>query len=188
VIEKSSIKSRSHAGRGAASFAIVLLPLCLFATATTGPLPASAQDRTAGLTGVDRADDVVMARQLLMDGIETEMGAIEAATAGQALRLAELQARAEMISTLLTAFPHLFPPQTKPAVAADGSPGITAAAAAIWQDFDGFYDQAQAAATTAFDAGRAADANAFREAAKKLRGSCDGCHAQFMHVAEPPPR
>ena len=42
------------------------------------------------------------------------------------------------------------------------------------------------AAEAAFEAGQAANLEAFREQAKKLRAGCDGCHAQYMHVEQPP--
>ena len=140
------------------------------------------EDRAPGLTGIDRSDDVIQARQLLMDGIESEMTVIEKAS-----QLDDLKARADRISTLLTAFPHLFPPQTKPGVSADGSPVNTTATLAIWQDFDAFYGLAKNGAATAYDASQAASADRFKEQAKKLRGACDGCHAKYMHVEPPSP-
>ena len=145
------------------------------------------EDRVPGLTGIDRSDDVIQVRQLLMDGIESEMMVIELGLEGKASQFDDLKARADRISTLLTAFPHLFPPQTKPGVSADGSPINTTATAAIWLDFDAFYGLARNAAATAYDASQAGTADQFREHAKKLRGACDGCHAQYMHVEPPSP-
>lgn len=160
-------------------------------TALTILVAASAgvrcEDRVPGLTGIDRSDDVIQARQLLMDGIESEMMVIELGLEGKAPQLDDLKARADRISTLLTAFPHLFPPQTKPGVSADGSPINTTATPAIWQDFDAFYGLAKNAAATAYDASQAGTADQFREHAKKLRGACDGCHAKYMHVEPPSP-
>jgi hypothetical protein len=98
------------------------------------------EDRVPGLTRIDRSDDVIQARQLLMDGIESEMMVIELGLEAKAPQLDDLKARADRISTLLTAFPHLFPPQTRPGVAADGSPINTTATLALWQNFDAFYD------------------------------------------------
>ena len=145
------------------------------------------EDRVPGLTGIDRSDDVIAARQLLMDGVESEMMEIELGLERSAPRFDDLKARADRISTLLTAFPHLFPPQTKPGVAADGSPINTTATLAVWQDFDAFYDIAKGAATNAYDASAAGTAQQFREHVEKLRGACDGCHAQYMHVEGPAP-
>jgi cytochrome c556 len=146
------------------------------------------EDRVPGLTGIDRSDDVIQARQLLMDSVEAEMMDIEIGLESKAPpRFEDLKARADRISTLLTAFPHLFPPQTKPGVAADGSPINTTATLALWQNFDAFYDIAKGSATTAYDATQAGTAEQFREQAKKLRVACDGCHAQYMKVAPPSP-
>jgi cytochrome c556 len=145
------------------------------------------EDRVPGLTGIDRSDDVIAARQLLMDGVESEMMVIELALEGSAPQFDDLKARADRLSTLLTAFPHLFPPQTKPGTAADGSPINTTATLAIWKDFDAFYGIAKDAATAAYDASQAGAADKFREHVKKLRNACDGCHAQYMHVEPPSP-
>ena len=167
---------------GLAVAAIVALSVIVAAS-----MKVRSEDRVPGLTGIDRSDDVIQARQLLMDGIESEMMVIELGLEGRAPQLDDLKARADRISTLLTAFPHLFPPQTKPGKAADGSPINTTATLALWQSFDAFYGIAKGAATTAYDASQASTADQFRERAKKLRAACDGCHAQYMKVEPPSP-
>jgi cytochrome c556 len=155
-------------------------------TTAAGMQSLRAQDKTPGLTGIDHADDVIMARQAIMDGLEDEMMAIEIAPAGKEPSLNDLKASAFRINTLLMAFPHLFPPQTKPAAPADATPS-TAADPKIWENFDDFYAQVQASAAAAFEAGQAGNIDAFREQATKLRAGCDGCHAQYMHVEQPKP-
>ena len=182
MFRMQSILRNGCAVAGLASAALLALAVTI-----APPLTARAEDRVPGLTGTDRPDDVMQARQLVMDGIETEMMAIELAVGGNAPDLVDLKARADRISTLLTAFPHLFPPQTQPGPSADGSPRNTTATPAIWQDFDAFYGKAQGAATTAYDASQAGTADLFKEQVKKLRGACDGCHAQYMHVEPPTP-
>ncbi len=167
---------------GFAAAAVLALTIAVIA-----PAPVRSDDRVAGLTGTDRPDDVIAARQLVMDGVESEMMVIELGLEGSAPQFDDLKARADRISTLLTAFPHLFPPQTKPGTAADGSAINTTATPAIWQNFDAFYDMAKGAATTAYDASQAGTADLFRQHAKKLRDACDGCHAQYMHVEPPSP-
>jgi cytochrome c556 len=177
-------------GRRTAALAAVPLiaaSLAALAVTMTGPPTARSQDRVPGLTGIDRAEEVIQARQLLMDGIDADMMAIDLFGAGQNYPLAELTAHADRISTLLTAFPHLFPPQTKPGKAADGSPIPTTATPEIWERFDDFYGKAQAAAKIAYDASQAANADALKEQGAKLRAACDGCHAQYMRVEPPSP-
>jgi cytochrome c556 len=151
------------------------------------PVPAHGEDAPAGLTGASRPDDVIMARQLLMDAVEAEMTPIDLALGGRSVPLADLKSHAYMINTLLTAFPHLFPPETKPVPAPDGSPGATAATQAVWDDFEAFYTLSQDAATAAFDASQAGDLAAFSEPAKRLRAGCDSCHATYMRIADPAP-
>jgi cytochrome c556 len=167
--------------------AVLLATAAVAAFVVDSPWSARGQERVPGLTGIDRAEEVVQARQLVMDGIEGEMAAIELGLELKQVALGDLKNRADRISTLLTAFPHLFPPQTKPGVAADGSPSPTTATLAIWQDFDGFYSKAQAAAMTAYDTSQAGDLEQFQEQTKKLRFACDSCHAQYMHVEPPSP-
>src|SRR5215475_7801138 len=46
--------------------------LLAFAAINAGSLTARGEDRVPGLTGTDRPDEVVQARQLVMDGVESE--------------------------------------------------------------------------------------------------------------------
>jgi cytochrome c556 len=150
--------------------------------AATAVAPAAGQSQTAGLTGVDKPGDVVQARQLLMDGIDMDMHDIDQAGVGESVSLEVLKEHADRISTLLTAFPHLFPPQTQPAPDAS-----TIATPAVWKEFEDFYGQATAAAKTAYDASQATTLDQFRPLGKNLRAACDGCHAKYMHVEPPKP-
>ena len=143
-----------------------------------------AEERVPGLTGVDRAGDVVQARQLLMSGIEEEMGTLDLAAGGKDLPLEGLKSNAYRISVMMGAFAHLFPPQTKPS--ADGAVP-TAAAPEIWQEFDAFYAQVEAATAVAYEASQAATMEKLREDAGKLRAACDGCHGRYMRVDAPSP-
>ena len=54
--------------------------------AAAAVLPAAGQGPTTGLTGVDKPGDVVQARQLVMDGIDSEMHDIDLAGTGQPFR------------------------------------------------------------------------------------------------------
>jgi cytochrome c556 len=154
------------------------------AVATAAVLPAAGQGPSAGLTGVDKPGDVVQARQLVMDGIDEEMHDIDLAGTGQSFKLDELKAHADRISTLLSAFPHLFPPQTQPS---PDAPVPTTASPAVWKEFADFYDRAAAAAKTALDASQADTLDHFKPLGTQLRGACDGCHAKYMVVEQPKP-
>jgi cytochrome c556 len=146
-------------------------------------IAARAEQRVPGLTGIDHAVDVVQARQLLMSQIDEEMQPVDLVAGGKDLSLDDLKSNAYRINTMLAAFPHLFPPQTKPGP----DEFSTAAAPEIWQDFEAFYGQSDAAAKVAYEASQAAAIDQFRESAKKLRAACDGCHGKYMKV-DPPPR
>src|SRR5258705_6103468 len=146
---------------------------------------AHAEQRVPGLTGIDRASDVVQARQILMSQIDEEMQPVDLVAGGKDLSLDDLKANAFRINTMLAAFPHLFPPQTKPSTGPDALP--TSAAPEVWEDFDAFYSLSEAATKIAYEASQATTIDQFRENAKKLRAACDGCHAKNMKVQSPPP-
>jgi hypothetical protein len=59
------------------------------------------------------AKDTIFARKILMGAIDMNMDEIETMLAPEGkLVLADAQEHAETISTMLMAFPHLFPPAT----------------------------------------------------------------------------
>ncbi len=141
----------------------------------------------AGLTGDKHAGDVVLARQLLMTEVEANMMAIDFALGGRETFLKTLRDNAYTISSLLSAFTHLFPPQTKPgAPLANDWPTPTAASIKIWEDFEAFYETTQAAANIALDASKAANMDAFKTAGAKLRAACDSCHARYTTSQDAP--
>jgi cytochrome c556 len=154
------------------------------AAAAVVVLPAAGHGQNAGLTGIDKPGDVVQARQLLMDGIDEDMHDIDLAGTGQVTHLDDLKAHADRISTLLTAFPHLFPPQTQPS---PDAPVPTTASPAVWKEFADFYGRAAAAAKTALDASQAGTLDQFKPLGTQLRAACDGCHAKYMVVEQPKP-
>jgi cytochrome c556 len=150
------------------------------------PLTATGADTDPSLTGISHTDDLILARQLLMDSNETAMGPIDRAASGEKIDLATLKNLAYTIYTNLSVAPHLFPSSTKPVIGADGSPEpATAAAPDIWKDFDAFYNQFTDAAMTAYDMSQATDQTKFVMGAKELRMDCDGCHAKNMNVFDP---
>ena len=75
--------------------------VCMLAVAAG--LSARAQNDTTGLTGGDRMDDVIMARQLLMEGMEEDMMVVELSVEGKDFKLPDLQGRAYSMNRLLTA-------------------------------------------------------------------------------------
>jgi cytochrome c556 len=164
----------------------ILIAGCALAVlvAAAAELPAAGQGQNAGLTGVDKPGDVVQARQLLMDGIDEDMHDIDLVGTGQSFRLDDLKAHADRISTLMSAFPHLFPPQTRPS---PDAPVPTTASPAVWKEFPDFYDRAAAAAKTALDASQATTLDQFKPLGTQLRAACDSCHAKYMVVEQPKP-
>jgi cytochrome c556 len=147
----------------------------------------------AGVTGVsgvwadDQASpppkDTIFARKIIMDSIGSNMDEIETMTSSQAkISVSEAHEHADMISVMLQAFPHLFPPATnqwKPDVARDAATD-TFASPNVWSNYSDFYARANDASQVALDAARAGTEAEFRTLAGKLRTACDACHASYQ--------
>jgi len=135
--------------------------------------PALAQDQPA-------AKDTIFARKILMGAIDMNMDEVETMLAPEGkLVLPDAQEHAETISTMLMAFPHLFPPDTnqwKPD--ADRDPATdTFANPDLWSNFADFYRRATDASKIAWNASRARRADEFRPLIGQLRQRCNACHA-----------
>ncbi len=150
----------------------LVLGACLLGTATT-----------ALTQGLPPAKDTIFARKILMGSIDMNMDEIETMTSPDGtLNLAEGQEHADIVSIMLMAFPHMFPPGTNQWVAnADRDPATdTFASPDVWSNFSDFYQRAQAASKIAFDASRAKRADEFKALVAQLRAACNGCHATYM--------
>jgi cytochrome c556 len=127
--------------------------------------------------------DAIFARKIVMGTIDMNMDEIETMLAPEGkLVLPEAQEHAEAISTLLMAFPHLFPPSTNQwKQGAPRDPATdTFANPALWSNFSDFYRRASEASKIAWDASRAKRAEEFRSLMKELRQRCNACHAQNL--------
>jgi cytochrome c556 len=143
---------------------------------------APVQDQAAAM-----AKDAIFARKILMDTIGSNMDEIEGmATSGKPINLTEAHEHADIISIMLMAFPHLFPPATnqwKPNVERD--PGRdTFAAPELWSQFADFYAKAANASQVAFKASRAGEEGEFKGHLTALRAACDACHAAYMKTGQ----
>src|SRR5476649_339075 len=126
------------------------------------------------------AKDTIFARKILMGAIDMNMDEIETMLAPEGkLDLAEGQEHAETISTMLMAFPHMFPPVTNQwkAGAARDPATDTFASPDLWTNFADFYARATEASKIAWNASRARRAADFRPLIVQLRERCNGCHA-----------
>jgi cytochrome c556 len=127
--------------------------------------------------------DTIFARKIIMDSIGSNMDEIETMTSSPAkISMSEAHEHADMISVMLQAFPHLFPPATnqwKPGVARDAATD-TFASPNVWSNYSDFYGRANDASQVALDAARAGTEAEFRMLAGKLRTACDACHASYQ--------
>jgi cytochrome c556 len=127
--------------------------------------------------------DVIFARKILMDTINTNMDELEGMIgAGKELNLVEAREHADTISVMLMAFPHLFPESTnqwKPDVERD--PGTdTYASPDLWAKYADFYARAASAAKVAYKASRAKQEDEFKTFVAELRQGCNSCHAAYQ--------
>jgi cytochrome c556 len=156
----------------------LVVGVCLLFAAGFAGSAAFGQDQSAATPS-----DTIYARKTAMDTISEKMDALEAATASpKKIELEGAREQADVISVLLMAFPHMFPPVTnqwKPNV--DRDPAIdTFAAPEVWTKFADFYKQAGDASKLAYDASRATREADLRSAIAQLRTACDGCHATYQ--------
>jgi cytochrome c556 len=138
--------------------------------------PAPAEDLPA-------AKDTIFARKILMGAIDMNMDEIETMLAPEGkLELADAQEHAETISTMLMAFPHMFPPATNQwKQGANRDPATdTFASPEVWTNFADFYQRATEASKVAWNASRAKRAADFRPLIAQLREHCNSCHAVNM--------
>jgi cytochrome c556 len=129
--------------------------------------------------------DTIFARKILMGAIDQNMDEIETMLAPEGkLDLADAQEHAETISTMLMAFPHMFPPITNQwTTAPDRDPATdTSASPELWSKFTDFYQRAEAASKVAFAASRAKRAVDFKPLIAELRAACNGCHATYLQA------
>jgi cytochrome c556 len=148
----------------------------LAAALSIAAVPAVAEDQPA-------PNDTIFARKILMGAIDMNMDEVETMLApGGKLVLPDAQEHAETISTMLMAFPHLFPPATnqwKPGAERDPATD-TFANPGLWSNFADFYQRATEASKIAWSASRAKRADEFRPLIGQLRQRCNACHALNM--------
>ncbi len=138
---------------------------------------AWAQDPTAKI-----AADAIIARKTVMNALSDKMDDIEGAISVGKVDLERAHTAADTISVFLMAFPHLFPPATnqwKPT--GDRDPATdTFASPEIWPQFADFYQQADAASKSAYNASRSQNENELKAAVARLRAQCNACHAAYL--------
>jgi cytochrome c556 len=138
-----------------------------------------------GWTGITNPQDVINARLELMEHIEELMEPIDTITVKDFTDTQTLRTNAEVISAMLLALPHLFPPTTNLYDPRLDIPK-TIALPAIWKDFGTFYKLAAAASKAAEGMATATGKGPLRAASFKLRASCDACHALYLRRYEMP--
>jgi cytochrome c556 len=150
------------------------------ASAAEAPVPEG-----PGWTGLTEPEEVIEARRVLMTEAERLIAPIDAFTIGTPADPMVLRDNARAIEALLLALPHLFPPTTNRYDPTVLEPPTTALPA-IWDNFDAFLAQAEAAEMAAAALIEAADDESLRAASVRLRGACDACHAAYMKPYVPP--
>lgn len=159
--------------------AIVVAGCTATVDAQDGPAPGDGP----GWTGITKPEDVIAARSELMMGIEDLMIPIDTYTVDPSVDTDVIAQNAVTIHIMLQALPHLFPPTTN-VYDPDAEYPETLALPHIWEDFDGFYAMADAAAQAAEALSETREPDARRAGALALRATCDACHALNLRPYE----
>jgi cytochrome c556 len=127
------------------------------------------------------AKAAILARKTLMNAIEENSDRIARMISKRDINLPEARARANTIFVMLTALPHLFPPNSNEwKEGADLDPATdTVASPEIWTDFANFYELASAAAKRADEMRRSASEEDVKSLHRALGNLCDLCHALY---------
>ncbi len=134
--------------------------------------------------GMAPAKDTIFARKILMDTIGFNMDEIETMTnSPDKVPLSDAHNHADVISVMLQAFPHLFPPGDQ-SMEAERRAGRRDRHVRLSRRLDALFGLLQAGGRLlrdlALDASRAeTEANSGALAAK-LRTACDGCHTLYQ--------
>ncbi|HEU4625065.1 MAG TPA: cytochrome c [Steroidobacteraceae bacterium] len=144
-----------------------------------------APDAGPGWTGLTHPEQVITARQELMEHIELLMEPIDTIQVEDVKNPEQLRANAETIEAMLLALPHLFPPTTNRYDPKAEEPA-TLALPGIWKNFDSFYRLAAAAASAAQKMSETQGKEPLRNASRELRASCDACHTLYLRPYVPP--
>lgn len=126
--------------------------------------------------------DIILARKTLMSVIARNMYPLDEMIYTGKINLPRGRANADSIAAMLQAFPFLFPRSTNTWTPGQSGELATATFADphIWQEFEFFNKQIQAATKYAFDASRSENEADFRKHVTELRLTCDSCHATFQ--------
>ncbi len=150
-----------------------------------GPSTNTGPGAAPGWTGITNPKDVIAARFKLMEQMEKLMLPIDMLQVESGSDPKVLGANAAVISAMLQAVPHLFPPTTDLYDPQNETPA-TIALPSIWKDFTTFYSLADAAAKAADNMAGAQGKDAQLTASAQLRASCDACHMLFLRKYEKP--
>jgi cytochrome c556 len=154
--------------------------ICLSAAARPDGVRAGDRSPTMGET---HPADVVLARRVLMTGIGRNMDEITGMIEdGGAFSLNEAREHADLISTMLLAFPHLFPIESNTwskDLAEDDPAHVSLALPTVWRNYADFVTRAQQASQLALDASFATSAEQFKALANGLQQACDSCHQVY---------
>ena len=130
-----------------------------------------------------QAKEAIFARKILMTTIGDNMDEIESMLdPGGKFEVEEAREHANLISVMLLAFPHMFPPSTNQwRDNADRDPALdTFASPEVWRRFPDFYKRSADLSKIALEAAKAQHFKDYKARVAELRSGCDGCHALYL--------
>jgi len=149
----------------------------------TGSAVSQATVSKLQMTALTSPEDAVSARRLLMTTIGNNNDILHDTFDGYfEYSDREVRGRLDAISTMLLTFPHLYrgePDVWTPEIEATDPARASHSLPLIWEDWDGFYAMATAAAQTAFEASMTTDREKQRVLIEDLEVQCESCHASY---------
>jgi cytochrome c556 len=154
-----------------------LLASCFAAGCLVTSLVAAAQDG-----GASTAQDVIVARKVMMSTVEDCVNRIGAMISAGAIDLEAARAEANTVAVMLATLPHLFPTSSNQWTENATPDPVTGTMASpdIWANYPEFYQLAATAAKTASDLSRAENIDEVKRLHRALGTECDLCHSLYL--------
>jgi cytochrome c556 len=162
---------------------MLIPPLCALLVLSVA-LVASSRGTPISAARPDLQDEVILARQGLMEAVSGLLNEGEAPENDEAA--AAMQANAEAVALSLPALKFLFPAETNPSNSNFKASYRTYALPAIWANFDKFSNDLDASVAAAHALENSRDPAKFPALARRVLETCEACHAEFRAPFESP--
>jgi cytochrome c556 len=147
-------------------------------------MPGSSTGAQVPAADAKRQDEIILARQGLMEAISDLMN--EGEVPDTDAQAATMQANAETVALTLPPLKFLFPVDTNPKSGNFKASYRSYALSAVWQSPEKFSQYLDASIRAARALEQSTNAKLYPALARSLVASCDACHVQFRAPFESP--